>query len=189
MALNQELDDYSTKLLDRISAVEAENEANASKVEDLQERVTNSATIQRELTAQLKEAESRSEFYSLECQMAKEEADNARNQIYIGRKNDEVDQALAEYLTKQCDRDGLRIMFVRVSEGVYQFGQRRIFIKRGAKRKDGQQSLLVKVGGGFIGIDKFIEQFTQPEVDKVDNRKEEFTTIYGDRLSRFHEKM
>ena len=60
--------------------------------------------------------------------MAKEEADNARNQIYIGRKNDEIDQALSEYLTK-CDKDRLKIMFLRVSEGIYKFGSRRIFIK------------------------------------------------------------
>ena len=68
--------------------------------------------------------------------MAKEEAENARNQIYISRKNDATDQALSEYLTK-CDKDRLKIMFLRVSEGIYQFGQRRIFIKLGVKRKDG----------------------------------------------------
>ena len=76
-----------------------------------------------------------------------------------------------------------------MSEGVYQFGQRRVFIKIGAKRKDGQQSILVKVGGGFINIDSFVDQFTQVEVDKVDNRKEEFNMIHESRLSRFHDKM
>ena len=56
-------------------------------------------------------------------------------------------------------------MFLRESEGVYQFGQKRVYIK---VEKGGQ--IFVRVGGGFMGIDQFITQYTNGEVDKIDRR-------------------
>jgi len=54
------------------------------------------------------------------------------------------------------------IMFLRESEGVYQFGQKRVYVKieKGDK-------ILVRVGGGFMGIDEFIQQYTPEETDKI----------------------
>lgn len=46
-------------------------------------------------------------------------------------------------------------MFLRESEGVYQFGQKRVYIK---VEKGGQ--IYVRVGGGFMHIEEFIEQYT-----------------------------
>ena len=45
----------------------------------------------------------------------------------------------------------MQIMFLRESEGVYQFGQRRIYVKieKGDK-------IFVRVGGGYMSIDQFI---------------------------------
>lgn len=45
----------------------------------------------------------------------------------------------------------MNIMFLRESEGVYQFGQKRVYIKveRGG-------TILCRVGGGFMGIEEFI---------------------------------
>ncbi len=56
----------------------------------------------------------------------------------------------------------MNIAFVRESEGVYQFGQKRVYIKieKGDK-------ILVRVGGGYMHIDDFIEQYTKEEVDKI----------------------
>lgn len=62
-------------------------------------------------------------------------------------------------------------MFLRESEGVYQFGQKRVYIK---VEQGGQ--ILVRVGGGFMHIEEFIEQYTPSEVDKIQRR---------DVLSRF----
>ena len=41
----------------------------------------------------------------------------------------------------------MRILFLRESEGVYKFGQRRVFVKV----EKGNQ-IRVKVGGGFMGV-------------------------------------
>ena len=54
-------------------------------------------------------------------------------------------------------------MFLRESEGVYQFGQRRVHIKIEKGNK-----ILVRVGGGFMHIHEFINQYTSLEVDKVE---------------------
>ena len=54
-------------------------------------------------------------------------------------------------------------MFLRESEGVYFFGKKRVYIKieRGS-------NLMVRIGGGYMSIDDFIQQFTQSEVNKIE---------------------
>ena len=49
-------------------------------------------------------------------------------------------------------------MFMRESEGVYQFGTRRVMVKveRG--------KIMIKVGGGYVSIDEFLEQYTPAEL-------------------------
>jgi hypothetical protein len=59
----------------------------------------------------------------------------------------------------------MNIMFLRESEGVYQFGQKRVYIK--IEKGD---RILVRVGGGFMSIEEFIKTYTQEEVEKI-NRK------------------
>jgi hypothetical protein len=54
-------------------------------------------------------------------------------------------------------------LFLRESEGVYQFGQKRVFIKI-----EKGNNILVRVGGGFMHIHEFITQYTPQEVDKVE---------------------
>jgi len=53
-------------------------------------------------------------------------------------------------------------MFLRESEGVYQFGQKRVYVK---VEKGGQ--IFVRVGGGYMNIDEFINTYTPNEVDKI----------------------
>lgn len=56
-------------------------------------------------------------------------------------------------------------MFLRESEGVYQFGQRRVYIK-----VEKGNNLLVRVGGGFMHIQDFIQQYTGEEVERLNRR-------------------
>ena len=86
--------------------------------------------------------------------------------VYIGHRESKVDKELSKYVNRKFpEKDKLQIMFLRESEGVYQFGQRRVHIKI----EKGNQ-LLVRVGGGFVAIDEFISQFTQSEIEKVERR-------------------
>ena len=69
-----------------------------------------------------------------------------------------MDKKLAEYINNYPDRQKLKIMFMRESEGVYQFGQRRVMVKveRG--------KIMIKVGGGYLSIDEFLDQYTPAEL-------------------------
>ncbi len=44
----------------------------------------------------------------------------------------------------------------RENEGVYRFGQKRAFIKIE------NDTIIIRVGGGFMNIDEFVEQYCNP---------------------------
>ena len=73
----------------------------------------------------------------------------SRIAVYIPIKSDPVDKKLAEYINNYPDRQKLKIMFMRETEGVYEFGSKRIMVK---VERD---KIQIKVGGGFLSIDKF----------------------------------
>jgi len=59
-------------------------------------------------------------------------------------------------------------MFLRESEGVYEFGSRRIFV-----RVD-QDKINIRVGGGYLSIDEFLDQYTPLELEKIERRDKRF---------------
>ena len=59
----------------------------------------------------------------------------------------------------------MNVMFLRDSEGVYRFGQKRVYIK-----VEKGERILVRVGGGFMGIEEFIRQYTPEETEKIQRR-------------------
>lgn len=85
--------------------------------------------------------------------------------FYIGHRADHVDFTLANYIKQFPEREKFKIMFLRESAGVYQFGQRKVFIKIEA----GNQ-IKVRVGGGFMHIDEFLDQYTDLELDRLERR-------------------
>jgi len=82
--------------------------------------------------------------------------------IYIAHKNDKIDQLLGNFVNKYPERKKMGIMFLRESEGVYQFGQKRVYIK--VEKGD---KILCRVGGGYISINDFLEQFMPEETEKI----------------------
>lgn len=88
----------------------------------------------------------------------------SRTTFYKPAKDDAVDKALAEYLNSQSDRGKLQISFIRQSPGVYEFGSRRVGIKLEGGR------LFVRVGGGYLGIDEFIDIYTPKELEHLERR-------------------
>jgi hypothetical protein len=65
---------------------------------------------------------------------------------------------LAEWINNYPDRSKLKIMFMRESEGVYVFGQKRVMVCIKLGR------IQVRVGGGYLSIDEFIDQYTPTEM-------------------------
>ena len=98
----------------------------------------------------------------------------SRIAVYIPVKGDTIDKKLAEYINNYPDRQKLKIMFMRESEGVYQFGTKRVYVKC-VKDK-----IEIKVGGGFLSLDEFLDQYTPVELEKLERK---------DPLKRFSEKV
>lgn len=65
-------------------------------------------------------------------------------------------------------------MFMRESEGVYQFGSKRVQVK--VER----EGIKIRVGGGYLSIDEFLDQYTPVELEKLERK---------DPLKRFSEKV
>ena len=89
-------------------------------------------------------------------------------------QQDVIDNKLAEFINNYPDRSKLKIMFMREAQGVYQFGSKRIAVK---VEKD---SIIIRVGGGYLSIDEFLDQYTPLELEKVDKK---------DPLNQFAEKL
>lgn len=81
---------------------------------------------------------------------------------------------MADFINNYPDRHKLKIMFMRESEGVYSFASKRVNVR---VEKGG---IKIRVGGGYLSIDEFIDQFTPNELEKLERR---------DPLRRFSEKV
>lgn len=88
----------------------------------------------------------------------------SRIAVYIPVKGDAIDKKLAEYINNYPDRQKLKIMFMRESEGVYQFGTKRVSVKC-VKDK-----IQIIVGGGFLSLDEFLDQYTPAELEKLERK-------------------
>ena len=115
--------------------------------------------------------------------------------LYLPQKDDAVDLKLADFINNYPERQKLKIMFMRESEGVYTFGSRKIFIKI-EKNKIKSKFLpffgfhimnnpfflysIVRVAGGFLSIDEFLDQYTPEELAKLERR---------DPLKKFSQKV
>ena len=75
-----------------------------------------------------------------------------------------MDKKLAEYINNYPERHKLKIIFIRDSEGIYKFGSRRVLVK---VERD---KIQIKVGGGFLSIDEFLDQYTPLELEKLERR-------------------
>ena len=123
----------------------------------MEEEAYESKNIQLELLEQLKEMEGQNQALEekIHSLLDINEGLEKGQACYIAKKNDKVDKTLASYLNLYPEREKMNIMFLRESEGVYQFGQKRVYVK-----VEKGNTILVRVGGGFMHIDEFINQYT-----------------------------
>ena len=130
---------------DQHEARQAELDAATDYILGLEEKVYKANKTALELLKQLKDSEV--EIKSLKSALSTQTGAI----VYIPVKQDPIDKKLAEFLNNYPERAKLKIMFTRQSEGVYQFGTKRVAVKL---EKDG---LKVRVGGGFLSIDEFLD--------------------------------
>jgi len=80
-----------------------------------------------------------------------------------------VDRKLAEYINCAPSKLRSKMHFVREAEGVYKYGKKRVFMKI-----EGEH-IIIRVGGGYLTIDEFIDQYCDGEGEK----KKFYGLIYG----------
>jgi len=149
--------------------LELEMEQATEYIIGMEEKVYKSNKISLELLKQLKDAEveiSSLQQYIIDLKQ--------RIAVYIPIKDDSIDRKLAEFINNYPERSKLKIMFMRETEGVYQFGSKRVAVK---VEKD---NIKIRVGGGFLSIDEFLDQYTPVELEKLERK---------DPLKRFSEKV
>lgn len=136
---------------------------------ELEEKVYKANKTSLELLKQLKDSE-------VEIDTLKQYIIDLKQRIavYIPVKEDMVDKRLAEYINNYPERSKLKIMFMRETEGVYQFGTKKVAVK---VEKD---NIKIRVGGGYLSIDEFLDQYTPVELEKLERK---------DPLKRFSEKV
>ena len=72
---------------------------------------------------------------------------------------------MAEYINNYPDRQKLKIMFMRETEGVYQFGTKRVYVRCV------RDKIEIKVGGGYLSLDEFLDQYTPGELEKLERKE------------------
>jgi hypothetical protein len=80
-------------------------------------------------------------------------------------KEDTVDYALSDFINQR--EKPLEVPFCREQSGVYLFGTKRVFIKV----ENGK--IIIRVGGGFMQIDEFVELYTPLELEKWEMKQME----------------
>lgn len=101
----------------------------------------------------MKEAEGEIEKLKRDVELAQKENMDLKQRfaLYIPVKGDYIDMRLADFINNYPDRQRLRIMFQRESEGVYLYGTKRVNV-----RVD-NNNINVRVGGGYLSVEEFIE--------------------------------
>ena len=149
--------------------LQQELEQGTDYILQLEEKVYKANKTSLALLQQLKEAE-------VEIETLKQYIIDLKQRIavYIPVRDDQVDKKLAEFINNYPERSKLKIMFMRETEGVYQFGTKRVAVK---VEKD---NIKIRVGGGYLSIDEFLDQYTPVELEKLERK---------DPIKRFSEKI
>ena len=85
-------------------------------------------------------------------------------------KDDPVDQGLANYINKAPVRIRSKMDFEREAPGVYRYHRKKVFMKIE------QETIVIRVGGGFLTLDEFVALYCGGEIDQ---QKKITNLVYG----------
>ena len=60
----------------------------------------------------------------------------------------------------------MKVMFLREAEGIYRFGHKRVAIRVENNK------IVVRVGGGYLSIDEFIDQYKPTELSRIERSRD-----------------
>ena len=70
---------------------------------------------------------------------------------YVPHKDDLIDKKLAEFINKSNHTKRMKCLFVREADGQYSFFKKPVIMKCV------EDKLIIRVGGGFMSIDEYID--------------------------------
>ena len=122
------------------------------RIQELQEQIQTMAAEKARLQAEEEERRRREE---------EEMRTRPKERLkYQPVKGDKVDERMAAYI----NGFDLDVPLQRLGDGQYIFGQRKIFAKMQ------NDKLVIRVGGGFMLIDEFLQTYGQQELDKLNGK-------------------
>ena len=168
--------ELNRQLTQRNQDLQNELDTASAYIIELEEKYYKSQRTSLELLKQLKSSEATCDEMQVEIETLRNYIIDLKSRIavYIPVKGDAIDKRIAEYINNYPDRQKLKIMFMRESEGVYQFGSKRVLI-----RVD-KDKINIRVGGGHLSIDEFLDQYTPTELKLLERK---------DPLKRLSEKV
>ena len=125
----------------------------------LENRVMETNQVSLSLLTQIKDQTEEIDTLKVYCMNLK-----GKVAVYIPIMDDPVDCKLADFINNFPDRNKLKLMFQRESAGKYEYGTKRVEIRL-SKGK-----LQIRVGGGYLTIDEFLDQYMMIELQKVERR-------------------
>ena len=129
----------------------AESAAKDEQIQKLEHSIEN---IEEEKARRAAEEEERRR---LEDEMRRNLKQNQQKMKYIPIKGDKVDELMAIYV----NNFDLDVPIQRLGDGNYMFGSRKIFAKIM------NDKLVIRVGGGFMLVDEFLNTFGPQEMAKM----------------------
>lgn len=146
--LEQELQDADVEFQD----IHEELEKKDGRIQELQDQIQTMAEEKARLQAEEEERRRREEE-----EMRARPKERLK---YQPVKGDKVDERMAAYI----NNFDLDVPLQRLGDGQYIFGQRKIFAKMQ------NDKLVIRVGGGFMLIDEFLQTYGQQELDKLNGK-------------------
>ncbi len=143
-----------TRIGMQMEAVDREVNNASDFIHECEEKVEYATRKSLELLRQLKDSETEIEtlkHYIIELKQ--------RIAVYIPVKEDAIDRKLAEYINNYPERAKLKIMFMRESEGIYQFGTKRVYVRVEKDKINSKlQSIMILISPSrrWISIDRRI---------------------------------
>ena len=159
----QQTNSKNEGLFDEKAELQGELKQASEQISGLQDQCYETSQQSLGLLNDLRNLEAINEEKEAENVKMKKEVGFMKAGLYIPVKKDNVDEKLADYLNKM-DPSQIKIMFMRESSGVYEFGSKRVMVRveRG--------KIQIKVGGGYLSIDEFLDQYTPEELSKLQRR-------------------
>ena len=113
--------------------------------------------ISLELLKQLKDAE-----VEIDCLKQYIVELKSRVSVYIPAQDDDLDKKVADYINNHPQPKRLKKLFLRDEPGIYHFGTKLINVKY-----EVNGCLMVRVGGGWLSIDEFLDLYSKQELEKL----------------------